>query len=426
MTMHALIDLSTSSLSSVQALGAKFGRSVTSVVLLNHPSPNELRLLEAAFPEAVFTPSFRLLTEDSCAGIDTVAMSEARTVAEFLSIVALGKIEHFTQIVEATVVASGSLVERIRKYAQIQRIKSRMRAAARLRNSYRQQRLEHWLLEVGSSESITLAGSLRRVEPFADFEPRPTLGRRNERAYIPMHEYRRGMSPLVLQDGFIPSNYPEYYYRTFLDGCTVVPRSPLSAAYFSGIGIPTQQFTWFHEKPMSTSAPKLSRRPRILVALNHTGYWTSEIDSADTDRVFAAAIALARNRPEIEVRVRLHPTASQLMHDGSRHHARLLLWVRESQLPNLSISNDSLEVDLSWAEFVLSEYSDVLIAAWRQAKPGASIRLGYRRHYMDEFSAIGFPEIVVDALDLLDLDAVVSACIVGRSNYNDLVLDWSS
>jgi hypothetical protein len=115
------------------------------------------------------------------------------------------------------------------------------------------------------------------------------------------------------------------------------------------------------------------------------------INRSDTDALVAAFAELARVRRDINFVLRLHPTMATPAHEGVHSIERVRRFVEDLRLPNLVVSNASLEEDLARAELYLSEYSQVLIDAWRGGRLGVAINLTGRRSFMADYERFGFP-----------------------------------
>lgn len=424
--MRAVIDLSTSSLTDVELLGRSQGDDVQEVVLLNLPTSSERSALHEFFPNATFIQSYQLLTPEVCADIDERALLEARDAAQFVRCVAKGKLSFLCGKGTAVYPTQG-WARMIRASSARERLSSGLRRISR-RGAFPRAgewRLERHAISNGGEPMGQLLGSPDRVRPFIahSLEAGRTGGGPH---FVPMHVYREGMRAAVLQDGHIPTNYPGGLYRLLLQDATVVPRNGRAERYFAELGLKTAPVSWFGEPLMSTKTYSLPRYPRVLFALNHVGYWSSEIDNADTDRMVSASIAFATSNPTLPVRLRLHPTAAILLHDGLRARERWLQWIREEAPTNLEVSACSLAEDLEWASVVLSEYSDVLITGWALGKPGASVRLGYRRHYMEEFTTLGYPEVALEDLPIMSLNSIAEETASAATRYNEELMAWKS
>jgi hypothetical protein len=54
---------------------------------------------------------------------------------------------------------------------------------------------------------------------------------------------------------------------------------------------------------------------------------------------------------------------------------------------------NSLDVDLEEGDIFVSEYSNVLIEAWKRGKIGLSANLTGRRSFMQSYNDLGFPSV---------------------------------
>lgn len=234
---------------------------------------------------------------------------------------------------------------------------------------------------------------------------------------------------LVFLDGFHPSNYP----RTYLDqygACSFAAVDPLSVEWFRRHGcrvIPAPGFVL--AEPMREPLPMRVRG--VLLALNHAGDWTSLINRSDTDALVDAFCAVAEKLPEVEFVVRPHPTMDDPAHEGAGSKERLLRRVECAGLHNLRVSRDSLEDDLAANEVVVSEYSQVLIDAYRQGKLGLIVNVTGRRSFMSDYESLGFASVTDEESMLewlravaMDPDQMLRRQSAAVAAYNQAQLEW--
>jgi hypothetical protein len=196
----------------------------------------------------------------------------------------------------------------------------------------------------------------------------------------------------VFVDGFHPSNYPRSYLDQY-GTCTFVTCDPLSREWFTRFDRAVNPSPAFIDaQPMREPTPGRSVS-RILLALNHAGDWTALINRSDTDALVEAFCSVARSLPGIEFIVRPHPTMVHPSHEGAGSRRRLERYVASLGLPNLSVSQASLEEDLDRSDVVVSEYSQVLIDAFRAGRLGLIVNVTGRRSFMADYEACGFAHV---------------------------------
>lgn len=269
------------------------------------------------------------------------------------------------------------------------------------------------LLFVGRTHRIAFVPDRhpRDIDEFHDLLLGPGTVRRVARALVErdpaaapvticaaLHEYRPWLSGLgfpveVFTDGYHPSNYP----RTYLDSigpCTYVIRDMFDARWLGAHGRTWRKPYAFlqsaHMQPAPTKEPAIRT---IVVALNHAGNWTALVNRSDTDLLVEAIAQLARTLPHIQIVLRPHPTMTHPRHEGPQSLKRLRNFVRGAALQNFVLSDLPLEQDLKRGDFFVTEYSNVLITAWRMGKPGISVNLTQRRHLMKDYFDLGFPAV---------------------------------
>lgn len=249
---------------------------------------------------------------------------------------------------------------------------------------------------------------------------------------LPWHEYAPcpGRRTLVLQDGHFPRDYTASVLLTLRRGDPLVPSNPFSEAWARACGWEVERLAGFSDPdflPVESGCPE--GRTQVLLALNHAGDWSPFIHRSDTDMLVEAVLEMASREPWLCVRVRPHPTMNHSEHEGRSSIERLRRHVQGHGKENLEFSIGSLDEDLQWADVVVSEYSQVLIDAWRLGMPGISFNPTDRRSFVQEYADLGFSQ-VADAEALLQLlrDLPGLAESQGRavSAYNRVMADWRS
>lgn len=238
-----------------------------------------------------------------------------------------------------------------------------------------------------------------------------------------------GQALRILADGHHPSNYSASYIESFGDGEFVVA-NPMSSGWFQRHGRHVTPGAWFQASPKFLNCTAKTIR-RVMLTLNHAGDWSALIERSDTDRLVLAFEALARRWPGLEFVLRVHPTMATPEHEGVNAIHRIRNFVVRSELPNLAISDRTLQDDLERGDVYLSEYSQVLIDAWQLGKLGAAVNLTGRRSFMADYEALGFH--AVDSLERLErfiravsADPGVSVAMQNRAvaRYNAILARW--
>ncbi|MGC2855630.1 hypothetical protein ACM64Y_09145 [Novispirillum sp. DQ9] len=220
-----------------------------------------------------------------------------------------------------------------------------------------------------------------------------------------IHGYSPWMASLapfieIFVDGYHPPNYPRSYLDGFAPGAVFRTNDAVSAQWFTRHGRQVRGSSLVEAPfiPAPVSSP--ARPRRVIFALNHAGDWSSLINRSDTDRLVKAAEQLARALPEMEVIVRAHPTMAYSPHEGSGSLQRLRTFIDDQALPNLELSDATLEEDFARGDIFISEYSQVLIDAWRRGKLGLVANFSGRRSFLQAYEDLGFPG-VQDGQDMI-------------------------
>jgi hypothetical protein len=204
---------------------------------------------------------------------------------------------------------------------------------------------------------------------------------------------KEGMQVLVLQDGYLPINYPVTLYFQYRS-MTMIWWSELARHWGARGGL-----TGFTGKPIfsgpsshSDNQPASAEIRQVLALLGHGGEWTSLIWRCDIDRFVQGVLEVARLLPAIEFRLRPHPTCNLEMHDGTNCVERLRCHVSESGVDNVTLSSGSLAEDFSWADFAVSEYSLTLLEFVASSGGGVGVfNPTKRRDFFAEFTRQGMP-----------------------------------
>lgn len=199
---------------------------------------------------------------------------------------------------------------------------------------------------------------------------------------------RIGRGLKVVVDGHHPSNYPSSYLDAF-DDCEFVADNHLSALWFANNGRRVVPAMWFQRASVFQPC-RAQAITRVLLAINHAGDWSSLISRADTDRLIEAFVSTAADHPGKEFVIRLHPTMAIPQHEGVESMRRIARFIALSAPSNLSVSRSELDEDIEWCDLCVSEYSQVLIDAWRRGKLGLAANLTGRRSFMQDYEDIGF------------------------------------
>jgi hypothetical protein len=233
----------------------------------------------------------------------------------------------------------------------------------------------------------------------------------------------------IFVDGFHPSNYPRAYLGAY-GPAVFVTGDPLSAEWFTRFGkrvLPAPRFLSF--APLEPPAKR--RVQTVVLALNHAGDWTALINRSDTDVLVMRFCEVARALPALTFIVRPHPTMVLAEHEGTGSRKRLEEYVRSLDVPNLRVSEVDLNADLARGDLFVSEYSQVLIDAFKLGRLGVIANFTGRRSFMVDYEACGFPAAtsVEELCRLLAAASTDPESLVGRqaqaaARYNSLLAEF--
>ncbi len=215
-----------------------------------------------------------------------------------------------------------------------------------------------------------------------------------------VHSYSAAMSELamelkrtlrVLVDGHHPSNYSASYLDGFGE-CVFVAANHLSAKWFEHNGRTVVPALWF--QPAERFVPCSARNVRsVMLALNHAGDWSALVNRSDTDLIIEEFSDMAGDHPDLQFIIRLHPTMATPDHEGVNSMRRIRTFLASRGPANLSVSDRTLAEDLTRCDLYVSEYSQVLIDAWKRGRLGVAFNPTSRRSFMDDYRRLGFPHL---------------------------------
>lgn len=235
--------------------------------------------------------------------------------------------------------------------------------------------------------------------------------------------------PIVV-DGHHPSNYSYSYIHLYKNTFNpIVPDSFINELYFRNNGCRTINHNNFLQ-PFLLKDFSEAKPINCLVAMNHAGDWSSLINRSDTDEFILRLLEIAKKVPHVNFNLRLHPTMNTFLHEGVQSKKRIELLVDGSNLPNLKVSKGTLDQDMSSADFILSEYSQVLIDGWGKGILGVGFNPTKRRSYMYDYENIGFTTFTKeeDLIALFSSDEKWQGFITKQraavSKFNEMQKQW--
>lgn len=234
----------------------------------------------------------------------------------------------------------------------------------------------------------------------------------------------------MLQDGHFPRDYTTSAMLALRRTDAFVPSNPFSEKWARECGWGVVRLTGYADPSFSLVESGHGTGPRkILLALNHAGDWSPFIHRSDTDWLVQEALGIASQEPDILLRVRPHPTMSHSEHEGAGSLERLKALVKLEGSEGVQFTTGPLEDDLAWADVVVSEYSQVLIDAWRSGKLGISFNPTGRRSFVQEYADLGFAQVDdASALtnQLKDLQRLQESQNRAVEAYNRTMAAWRS
>lgn len=209
-----------------------------------------------------------------------------------------------------------------------------------------------------------------------------------------------------IQDGYLPSNYSNYYLKFKPSNVKYYSWDILGSMLFKNHQLPVEIMP-FRKKLYLPYAKFSTNVKKILIATSGSGDWTALKNRSDDDLMIEAFINIAKQFPHIEFVYRCHPTWVHPEHVGVNSIKRVAELIGKSGLKNikvssnipkedmqnftLSFSRSSLEEDMQNCDLVFGEHSVSMLDAAFQCVPFASVNVTTRRDLFKSISDMGFP-----------------------------------
>lgn len=232
---------------------------------------------------------------------------------------------------------------------------------------------------------------------------------------------------LIVGDAFRPTNYPPYLFAYPIIGRgEYVPKDGIDAQFFSNSGCEV-----LNERPIFLESDDLKiaehgkelELKTIILSLNHAGDWTALISRSDTDLLISSFASTARKFPDLEFIIRTHPTMTGPRAEGEGSLDRIKKFIAESKLPNLKVSELSLEEDWERGDLFISEYSLSVIDAIKKGKLGVFYNITGRQSFMIDWEQMGIKTITSNLeleellIDQAKKEALLLSCQNAMKEY---------
>lgn len=193
---------------------------------------------------------------------------------------------------------------------------------------------------------------------------------------------------LIAIDGYIPPNYASHYIKEFPVGKFIINEFS-SKEWLKDIerkivisGLMKMEFY--------SENIDIKKIENVVIFCNHAGDWSAKISRSDTDILLENILELAEKMKELNFIIRLHPTMTHERHEGKNSYKRIVEYVKELDLPNLSVTDKSLKENLLEGDVFLSEYSATIIDVWKNGKIGIICNFTKHESFMEVFRNEGF------------------------------------
>jgi hypothetical protein len=217
---------------------------------------------------------------------------------------------------------------------------------------------------------------------------------------VEIHQYSHSFSKIftdlvLLIDSYQPPNYTRSYFEMYSSSCSYGCLSKMDELFFESNSLKIDRTCQFLE-----SSLRLERLPEmnlvkseistVVLLLQCTSEWTALINRSDVNSLVNVFIKLAGVNPNIDFIIRPHPLMTIPQHDGVNSVDRIINYINFMNLKNITVSDRSLEDDITRANLFIAEYSTTLFDAMIAGKIWISCNVTGRRNYFEPFSSLGF------------------------------------
>lgn len=213
----------------------------------------------------------------------------------------------------------------------------------------------------------------------------------------------------LLQDGYIPENYPPYLYKIEFKGAKFYVWDKISAEFF----VKNQMQVDIHPLYASRELPEVNSPSEtiktVVILTSGAGDWTAVKNRSDDDLMLMAFVEIARKLKHINFIYRCHPLWVHPTHQGENSIKRAIVYLKNTDLKNIEISAGSVTQskrysqdgqlyviptsmvdDMAQADLVFGEHSYSMIDAARAGKLFASVLIAKRRNFFNNYTKMGF------------------------------------
>jgi hypothetical protein len=213
-----------------------------------------------------------------------------------------------------------------------------------------------------------------------------------------------------LQDGYLPRDFSSCYLRYFHGAAGYLVWDEASKGIFARHGLKSWRSGLFHAMEL----PRLPARPmevkQVLVLTSGSGDWTAVKNRSDEDQMFETFVEVARYLPDVDILYRPHPLWVDPVLQGPHSIERLQHYVEAAGVRNLSIStgamresaayrqgswmfrrSESIQAEMSAADVVFGDHSQMMLSAGRMGKIFASVNVSKRASLFAAHNKLGFP-----------------------------------
>lgn len=209
-----------------------------------------------------------------------------------------------------------------------------------------------------------------------------------------------------IQDGYLPPNYASRYLAFHPSNVKYYAWDEMGEQMFRNMGLAVSIMPF--RRKLYLPEPVFPKKVRtVLIAASGSGDWTALKNRSDEDRMALAVAHLAEKFPEIRFLYRCHPAWVHPLHQGVSSIQRYAQYFSSLGLPNLvlsgnipdndisdfklSLSRGSLQKDLEEADLVFGEHSVAMVDGALMGIPFASVNMTGRRNFFCALTELGFP-----------------------------------
>ncbi len=236
---------------------------------------------------------------------------------------------------------------------------------------------------------------------------------------VELHQFKYSFTHLfedvsVIADGYWPPNYGYANHGIYPSNWQFACLSESDVLFCNNAKLKNNRLFQFLHSPLYLPEIKVENQRKntsktVVLLSQCTSEWTALINRSDAGKLIETFANLAKTFPETKFIIRPHPGMTLPVHDGEKSIERIHKFVKNLNLKNLSLSNQTIAEDFNIGDIFITEYSTAVFESMALNKICLSCNLTKRRNYLEYFTNLGFLHAETES----ELSALVDACIKG-------------